>query len=256
MLVVARLCLLPWQSTRRWFDHWWCRYRAPHGWFREHKFGERQPLASYLGRPGRGVFESVLPFKSLNTKCSCVVEFHEALGNSLRRRRTFCGRCGLDNGESGDASELRWAVWLVFCVWVHRFPSNVLCPSPLATNRLWKCSSSYCDTVIGLPSWSTNCLSTESFHYTGGIVHMYLDSTIILETFLDGLKLNCSVVVTTSLFFFFDIGTILSADLPGREVNCCFVELVVHCSSSQECTVDCSVTCNVAYTVRGDDYIL
>ena len=84
---------------------------------------------------------------------------------------------------------------------------------------------------------------------------MYLGSTIILETFLDGLKLNCSAVVTTPLFIF-DFGTLLSADPPGREVNCCFVELVVHYSSSQERTVDCSVTCHVAYTVGGDDYIL
>ena len=72
-------------------------------------------------------------------------------------------------------------------------------------------------TVIGLPRWSTKCQSTESFHYTGGIVYMYLDSTIIRETFLDGLKLNCSTVVTTPLFIF-DIGTILSADTPVRSI--------------------------------------
>ena len=56
------------------------------------------------------IFESVLPFKSLNTNCSCGVELPEALGNSWRRRRTFCGRCGLNKREW-------WRQWITMgCV--------------------------------------------------------------------------------------------------------------------------------------------
>ena len=93
-------------------------------------------------------------------------------------------------------------------------------------------------------------------HYTGGFVYMNLKSTSCWQDDSDGLKLNGAAVGTT-LSVIIDSGISFSAGLTTDvESIACPLSSSTTIFSSQECTVDCSATYNVAYIVGGVDYEL
>ena len=106
-------------------------------------------------------------------------------------------------------------------------------------------------------SWCQQCVGGISpTHYTGDFVYMILESTIFWKVFLDGLKLNGSAVVTTP-YVIIDPGiSFFAGPTTDTVLIACPLSSSSTISSSQEYTVDCSATCNVAYTVGGVDNVL
>ena len=90
------------------------------------------------------------------------VRWHEAPGNSLVRRPTTCGYCGLDLERSGDASEESGAVWIVLGVFVHGFTWRCLFIAT-GNSSLLSEQQLVCHASLNLVLWAQRtCMLTSS----------------------------------------------------------------------------------------------
>ena len=93
-------------------------------------------------------------------------------------------------------------------------------------------------------------------HSTGGFVYRNLESTSYWQVNLGGLKHNGAVGTTPHVIIDSGISFLAGPTTDVESVASPLSPSSTTIFSSQEYTVDCSATCNVAYTVGGVDYEL